>query len=155
MKNYDRLIFISTSDTATGPMAEAILQSKYLLEELEILSKGLIVLFPEPINPKAATILEARGFHMESHVSDPLVKEDFDERTLFISLSETVKQKVIKAFEPKHPELIRVLNQYVGADWEITNPYGGTLEDYNQCYEELEVLISKLVIQLNEEELLC
>ena len=155
MKKYDRLIFVSTSDTATGPMAEAILQSKYLLEELEILSKGLIVLFPEPINPKAETILMARGLTMESHVSDPLVKEDFDDRTLFIALSDVVKQKVLKEFHPEHPELIRVLNECVGTDREILNPYGGSLEEYNQCYEELETLISKLVIQLNEEELLC
>ena len=40
MKKYDRLIFVSSSDTALGPMAEAILQSKFLLEELEITSKG-------------------------------------------------------------------------------------------------------------------
>ena len=52
MKRYDRLIFVSSSDTSVGPMAEAILQSKYLLEELEITSKGVVVLFPEPINPK-------------------------------------------------------------------------------------------------------
>ena len=51
MKRYDRLIFVSSSDTSVGPMAEAILQSKYLLEELEITSKGVVVLFPEPINP--------------------------------------------------------------------------------------------------------
>lgn len=53
MKKYDRLIFVSSSDTALGPMAEAILQSKFLLEELEITSKGVVVLFPDPINPKA------------------------------------------------------------------------------------------------------
>ena len=52
MKKYDRLIFVSSSDTAVGPMAEAILQSKFLLEELEITSKGVVVLFPEPIESK-------------------------------------------------------------------------------------------------------
>ena len=60
MKKYDRLIFVSSSDTALGPMAEAILQSKFLLEELEITSKGVVVLFPEPINPKAEAVLVSR-----------------------------------------------------------------------------------------------
>lgn len=46
MKKYDRLIFVSNGDTAEGPMAEAILRSKYLLEELTVLSKGVVVLFP-------------------------------------------------------------------------------------------------------------
>ena len=36
MKKYDRLIFVSNSDTCRGPMAEAILKSKFLLSELEV-----------------------------------------------------------------------------------------------------------------------
>ena len=48
MKKYDRLIFVSNSDTCRGPMAEAILKSKFLLSELEVESRGLVVLFPEP-----------------------------------------------------------------------------------------------------------
>jgi hypothetical protein len=32
VKRYDKLIFASNSDTAVGPMAEAIMQSKFLLE---------------------------------------------------------------------------------------------------------------------------
>ena len=74
MKKYDRLIFVSSSDTAVGPMAEAILQSKFLLEELEITSKGVVVLFPEPINPKAEAVLVSNGLTMKNHMSDPLVR---------------------------------------------------------------------------------
>ena len=44
MKKYDRLIFVSNSDTCRGPMAEAILKSKFLLSELEVESRGLVVL---------------------------------------------------------------------------------------------------------------
>ena len=53
MKRYDKLIFATNSDTSVGPMAQAIMQSKYLLDVLDIESKGMVVLFPEPINPKA------------------------------------------------------------------------------------------------------
>ena len=38
MKHYDKLIFVSESDTATGPMAEAILQREFLLEDILIVS---------------------------------------------------------------------------------------------------------------------
>ncbi|MDY3249448.1 MAG: phosphotyrosine protein phosphatase [Candidatus Choladocola sp.] len=155
MKRYDRLIFVSNSDTATGPMAEAILQSKFLLEDLSITSKGVVVLFPEPINPKAEAVLVSNGLTMKDHMSDPLVKEDFDERTLIMFLNESLKQKILKEFEPEHTENVHVLNEYVGSDSDLINPYGGSLADYGQCYTELEALVSKLVIQLNEEELLC
>jgi protein-tyrosine-phosphatase len=153
LKRYDKLIFVSNSDTAEGPMAEAILESKYLLEELLITSKGVVVLFPEPINPKAEAVLVSNGLTMKDHMSDPLVPEDFDDRTLILTLSESVKQKVQKEVAPEHA-VIYTLYEYIGEDREITDPYGGALADYGQCFEELEALIKKLVVQLNEEELL-
>ena len=51
--------------------------------------------------------------------------------------------------------LIPVLNEYVGVREGISNPYGGSLADYGKCFAELEALVAKLVVQLNEEELLC
>ena len=69
MKQYDKLIFVSGSDTSTSPMAEAILQNLFLLEDILIDSKGLVVLFPEPINPKAEAILVRNGMSMKEHTS--------------------------------------------------------------------------------------
>lgn len=155
MKRYDRLIFVSNSDTAVGPMAEAILQSKFLLEELSITSKGMVVLFPEPINPKAEAVLVSNGLTMKGHMSDPLVAEDFNSRTLVLSMSRALMQKVEKEFEEAKESRLHVLNEFVGVEKEVTNPYGGSLADYGQCFMELQALITKLVVQLNEEELLC
>ena len=153
MKRYDKLIFVSSSDTAMGPMAQAILESKYLLEELAVTSKGVIVLFPEPINPKAEAVLVSNGLSMKDHMSDPLEKEDFEDRTLVLAVSESVRQKVIKEMSLREDQ-IHTLNKYVGEAREVTDPYGGTLADYGQCFSQLEAYITKLVVQLNEEELL-
>ncbi|MCC8017837.1 MAG: phosphotyrosine protein phosphatase [Lachnospiraceae bacterium] len=154
MKKYDRLVFVSKGDTASGPMAEAILRSKYLLEELEVTSKGLIVLFPEPINPKAEAVLVSNGLTMKAHMSDPLVQEDFDGRTLILAMTEEVRERILETFSPEREDLVQVLHQYVGAAEEPVNPYGGSLADYGQCFADLEWMIKRLVVQLNEEELL-
>lgn len=154
MKRYDRLIFVSNSDTAVGPMAEAILSSKYLLEELAITSKGMVVLFPEPINPKAEAVLVSNGLTMKEHMSDPLVQADFDERTLILVFSSAMRQKVLAEFEAA-PERVAVLHEYVGEAVGVSNPYGKDLAEYGQCFAQLEALISRLVVQLNEEELLA
>lgn len=155
MKRYDRLIFVSNSDTAVGPMAEAILQSKFLLEELMVTSKGIVVLFPEPVNPKAEAVLVSNGLTMKAHMSEPLVQEDIEPRTLILTLSQNTRQKILKEYEVKPEQPVYVLNEFVKETGELKNPYGGTLADYGQCFSELEALISKLVILLNEEELLC
>ena len=155
MKRYDKLIFASNSDTAVAPMAEAIMQSKFLLEELEVTSKGMVVLFPEPINPKAEAVLVSNGLTLKDHMSEPLTIEDFNDRTLVLTFSRETREKILKEFELPDGLPVYMLNEYVKDDREVTNPYGGTLADYGQCFSELEALIKKLVIQLNEEELLC
>ncbi len=155
MKKFDRLIFVSQADTAAGPMAEAIMQSKYLLDELEVTSKGLVVLFPEPINPKAEAVLAGKGLTMKDHMSDPLVREDFDERTLMLTFTDEAREKVLESFGAEYEDLVQVLHHFVGEEEGPENPYGGSLADYGQCYSVLETLIKKLVVQLNEEELLC
>ena len=50
---YKKLIFVDTNDNCRAPMAEMILKRKFLTNPLTIESRGMVVLFPEPLNPKA------------------------------------------------------------------------------------------------------
>ena len=152
MKRYDKLIFVSGSDTSTSPMAEAILQSKYLLEDILIDSKGLVVLFPEPINPKAEAVLASNGLSMKDHTSEPFGKEDFDDRTLILTMDYAQKERILKDFEGA--KNLYTLTEYIREDGDVQDPYGATLSDDGQCFEQLMEWINRLVVVLNEEELM-
>ena len=153
MKKYDRLIFVSNSDTCRGPMAEAILKSKFLLSELEVESRGLVVLFPEPANQKAEAILASHGLTMKDHTAKMLEQEDFDERTLILVMEDALKQRIFQ--EHENVQNTWQLSEYIKEETDVTEPVGGSLADYGACYELLDCMISSLVVVLNEEELLC
>ena len=153
MKKYDKLIFVSNSDTCRGPMAEAILKSKFLLAELEIESRGLVVLFPEPVNQKAEAILASHGLTMKDHTAKMLEQEDFDERTLILVMEDALKQRIFQ--EHENVQNTWQLSEYIKEETDVTEPVGGSLADYGACYELLDCMISSLVVVLNEEELLC
>ena len=153
MKKYDRLIFVSNSDTCRGPMAEAILKSKFLLSELEVESRGLVVLFPEPVNQKAEAILASHGLTMKDHTAKMLEQEDFDERTLILVMEDALKQRIFQ--EHENVQNTWQLSEYIKEETDGTEPVGGSLADYGACYELLDCMISSLVVVLNEEELLC
>lgn len=153
MKKYDRLIFVSNSDTCRGPMAEAILKSKFLLSELEVESRGLVVLFPEPVNQKAEAILASHGLTMKDHTAKMLEREDFDERTLILVMEDALKQRIFQ--EHENVQNTWQLSEYIKEETDVTEPVGGSLADYGACYELLDCMISSLVVVLNEEELLC
>lgn len=153
MKKYDRLIFVSNSDTCRGPMAEAILKSKFLLSELEVESRGLVVLFPEPVNQKAEAILASHGLTMKDHTAKMLEQEDFDERTLILVMEDALKQRIFQ--EHENVQNTWQVSEYIKEETDVTEPVGGSLADYGACYELLDCMISSLVVVLNEEELLC
>lgn len=153
MKKYDRLIFVSNSDTCRGPMAEAILKSKFLLSELEVESRGLVVLFPEPVNQKAEAILASHGLTIKDHTAKMLEQEDFDERTLILVMEDALKQRIFQ--EHENVQNTWQLSEYIKEETDVTEPVGGSLADYGACYELLDCMISSLVVVLNEEELLC
>ena len=153
MKKYDRLIFVSNSDTCRGPMAEAILKSKFLLSELEVESRGLVVLFPEPVNQKAEAILASHGLTMKDHTAKMLEQEDFDERTLILVMEDALKQRIFQ--EHENVQNTWQLSEYIKEETDVTEPVGGSLADYGACYELLDSMINSLVVVLNEEELLC
>ena len=55
---------------------------------LEVISRGLVVLFPEPMNPKAVAILKSRGLEPLHEYSMALEPEDLDSETLVITMTE-------------------------------------------------------------------
>lgn len=150
MKHYDKLIFVSESDTSTSPMAEAILQQVFLLEDILITSKGLVVLFPEPINPKAEAVLVSHSLSMKDHVSEPLSEDDFDDRTLILTMDEASMNLLLKDHEGA--KNVFNLASYIQADEDILEPYGGSLADYNRVYEALRVYVLRLAKLLSLEE---
>ena len=58
LQKYRRILFVSNSDNCRGPMAAEILRNQPLLQEYEVDSRGMIVLFPEPANQKGRSNYE-------------------------------------------------------------------------------------------------
>ena len=150
MKNYDKLIFVGSGNTALSPMAEAILQKKFKIEDILIESRGLVVLFPEPVNPKAEAILVSHGLSMKDYRSQALKEEDFDPRTLMIALNAQVKEKIIQQFEKA--QNVYTLCEYIHSDEILQDPYGGTVSDYGRCFDQMQSLIETLGDKLLEED---
>lgn len=150
MKKYDKLIFVCKTNTAVSPMAEAIMQELLKLDDILIVSKGIVVLFPEPVNPKAEAILASHSLTMKSHTSEPLVVDDFDQRTLILAMDPEQKEMIVSEFH--RADNLFTLPEYLGIEEEISDPYGGTLADYGACFEQLDRMLKMLAEQLRQED---
>ena len=54
---YNRIIFVAQSGTSREPMAAGIMKDLNEDSNLEILARGLVVQFPEPLNQKAEAVM--------------------------------------------------------------------------------------------------
>ena len=69
MRQYDRIIFVARSGTCREPMAAGILQDFMLKKEIEVLARGLVVSFPEPLNRKVEAVLISNGITLKDFSS--------------------------------------------------------------------------------------
>ena len=153
MRRYERIIFVAENDTCRAPMAAGILGESVLKQPVEIMSRGLVVLFPEPLNQKAEAVMISNGNNMENFASCQFTPEDVNEDTLVLVMEHKQKQKVFEILDGKIPEEnVQVLNELVGEELEIMDPYGAMLPVYGLCFESLSKTIKKLVKLLNEGE---
>ena len=146
-QKYRRIIFISGTDSARAPMAAEMLRHEDLAQEYVIDSRGLVVLFPEPANQKAEAIMKSAQMTLENHVSRQLEPETLVEDTLVLTIEEAEKNKILSEYGTKAN--VYTLNEFVGSDGEIPNPYGKPLTAYGECYEILRELIKELAEKLN------
>ncbi|MCI8326227.1 MAG: translation factor (SUA5), partial [Lachnospiraceae bacterium] len=155
MREYHRIIFIEDDGTCRAPMAAGILEEQVLNHPIEIFSRGLVVLFPEPLNQKAEAVMISNGLKTEGFMSVQLQKEDITDDTLLLTMSEENREKLMELFPDLIQENVEVLTKLVGDELEILDPYGGNLQAYGICYETLNKSIKKLVKLLNEGDKIC
>ena len=152
MKQYSRIIFLDRSGTCRAPMAAAIFRESFSAEEIEVLSRGLVVAFPEPMNQKAEAVLISNGIDIGHVTSVQISEEDIREDTLVFALETAHKEKLLRLMPGVNANQVWVLTEFVGDELEIIDPYGGTLTAYGLCYESLKKTLKKLVNILNEGE---
>ena len=149
MNRYDKLIFVCTGNTCRSPMAEVIYKNLETVSEMKVISRGLVVLFSEPINPKAEIILNKHDLESDHHAAKGLKASDFNQNTLILTMALHHKQKIIDYYPDF--ENVFTIKEFAGEVGDVVDPYGGTLVDYEECYIELARLVKKAIYKLNED----
>ncbi len=140
---YRKVLFICKENVCRSIMAEAILNAVKGDRPLTVASRGLVVLFPEPLNPKAVAVLKGNEMEPSKEYSEEFVPErDVTEGTLILTMSEQEKRQVLKeAHRFPFPADVYTLGEFAGEKADVNSPYGGTLADYGAYYEYIDILV--------------
>ncbi|MCD2493173.1 hypothetical protein LQE92_11145 [Lacrimispora sp. NSJ-141] len=138
MARVKKIIFVCTDNTCLSNMAAAVFEGIRGEREISVAARGLVVLFPEPINQKTVAILKSHHLELLDEEAKPLERKDFIPGTLVLTMTAAEKHQVKERF-PEMPNIF-TLREFTGQEGDIAEPLGGTLADYGACYEHIDLL---------------
>jgi protein-tyrosine phosphatase len=130
-------------------MAEVIFRNLDKESNVKVVSRGVVVLFGEPINQKAEVVLKKHDLENSNHISRGLKEADIDESTLILTMTNAQKRKIMDTYP--NVKNVYTIKEYAGENGDVIDPYGGSLVDYEECYIELARLVKKTVYKINED----
>lgn len=151
MDTIKRVIFAAGSGTSRAPMAAAIMRQLVESRNIEVLARGLVVLFPEPMNQKTEAVLISNGIVPGDFSSEPLTAADIVTGTLILTFEASQRERVLQTIDGADETNTYVLSNYVGDEIEVLDPYGAPIQTYGLLYEVLRSSIEKLLLRIQEE----
>ncbi|MEB7039999.1 low molecular weight protein arginine phosphatase [Staphylococcus gallinarum] len=133
-----KVIFVCTGNTCRSPLAEGIAKQK--IPNIEFASRGIYAMDGHPISNNSHQIGLTESLAMPSH-STKFVASDLS-ADLILTMSNSHKLALCQMYN--NTENVFTINEYVGATGEVSDPFGGTIEDYREIFNELNCLIDRL-----------
>jgi len=137
-----KILFVCTGNTCRSPMAEAILSARNL-PGIEARSAGIYA-GTAPLSRNAHTVLEQQQISF-AHTSKPLDAADMKWAELILTMTYSHKMTLLQAYPETATKLYTLKEFAEGSAEDISDPYGGPLALYEQTFQELKLLIDKLI----------
>lgn len=146
---FKKMVFVSRENTFTSCVAEVIAKNLLRDNEIEIESRGIVVLFPEPANAKGATIAKARGLNMGGHIARPVDENIFGADILVIAMTEKIKEAIYEKWS--NAVNVFTLGELAQDEGDIVTPYGKSLGEYELVYNRIENAVKRIALKIKKE----
>ncbi|WP_412521491.1 low molecular weight protein arginine phosphatase [Staphylococcus simulans] len=140
-----KIIFVCTGNTCRSPMAESI--AKVLMPEHNFYSRGLFAMNGQTAAEHTQTILEEKNLGAPTNACQ-FSESDLD-ADLILTMTEGHKQQLEMMYAQPLP--VYSLYAFAGQTGEVSDPYGGDLEQYEKIYNELNYLLNEVKLRLEKD----
>ncbi len=138
-----RIVCICTGNICRSPMAEALLRQR--LEPAggwQIESAGTWGLDGHPASSHAIQVMDERGLDITSHSSRTVDYDIIAGADLVLAMTRNHVEALRAEFPDQAARVVYLLSEMKDQRrYDIEDPYGGSLDEYRACADELDELV--------------
>lgn len=138
------ILLVCTGNTCRSPMAAGLLQKA--LPEHSVSSAGIYAQDGMGASENAVAAAAEKGIDLSAHRARRITAELLKESDLILCMT-----TVHKAMLEQRGVKCATLGEYAGTSEEVQDPFGGNLERYRACIEQLEGLINIIAGKVRNE----
>lgn len=140
MNVYNNIICMCMGNTCRSPMAATILANELKncgIDDITVESRGLVVLFPEPYNPKVVAAAARHGIIIPNNQACQIDEKEFGKNTLVLVMNQPMKKKVYATYDKAIN--VYTIGEFTGDnDADVPDPYGKGAAEYEKCFLQLQ-----------------
>lgn len=140
-----RVLFVCTGNTCRSPLAEVLFRDLTRQQgDYEVLSAGVGAFSGQPASRHSQALAHERGLDLSGHRSRAVTVDLVDAATHIFAMSRGHLADLLEDY-PEAEDKVYLVSEFAADDdlrgRDLTDPFGGGLEDYRETLKRLERLL--------------